>query len=51
MKDIKTDAAGRILLTNRMKEALRDAEQSLAEGSCLNEEQFLERFAKWHKRF
>jgi hypothetical protein len=46
-QDIKTDEAGRILLTDRMKEALRNAEQSLAEGSCLNKEQFHERFAKW----
>lgn len=46
-QDIKTDEAGRILLTERMREALRNAEQSLAEGRCLNKEQFHERFAKW----
>ena len=46
-QDIKTDTAGRILLTDRMKEALLNAEQSFAEGSCLNKEQFHERFAKW----
>ena len=47
LQDIKTDAEGRILLTDRMKEALRNAEQSFAEGNCLNKEQFHERFAKW----
>lgn len=46
-RDVKTDEAGRILLTEKMKEALRNAEQSLAEGRCLNQEQFHERFAKW----
>ena len=46
-QDIKTDETGRILLTERMKEALLNAEQSLAEGRCLNREQFHERFAKW----
>ena len=46
-QDINTDEAGRILLTDRMKDALNNAEQSYAEGSCLNEEQFHERFAKW----
>ncbi len=46
-QDIKTDDSGRILLTERMKEALRNAEQSLVEGRCLNKEQFHERFAKW----
>ena len=46
-QEVKTDEAGRILLTEKMKEALRNAEQSLAEGRCLNKEQFHERFAKW----
>lgn len=46
-QDIKTDEAGRILLTERMKEALLNAEHSLTEGRCLNREQFHERFAKW----
>ena len=46
-QDIKTDETGRILLTEKMKIALRNAEQSLAEGRCLNKEQFHERLAKW----
>lgn len=46
-QDIKTDEDGRILLTERMKEALHSAEQNLAEGRCLNKGQFHERFSKW----
>lgn len=33
---IKTDEVGRIFLTDRMKDALNNAEQSYSEGSCLN---------------
>lgn len=47
VEQFKVDEYGRILLTDRMKEALQNAERSFAEGSCLNKEQFCERFAKW----
>ena len=43
----RTDGEGRIVLTERMREAVYKAEQSLAEGRCLNEEMFQTRFAKW----
>ena len=37
----------RITLSENMKEAVRKAVQSLAEGDCLTEEMFQTRFAKW----
>lgn len=46
-EDIKTDERGRIILTERMKNSLLKAQQSLEEGRCLNQEMFRERFAKW----
>ena len=46
-ESFQTDEYGRIVLTKRMREALHKAEQSLADGSCLNEEMFQARFAKW----
>lgn len=46
-EEIKTDERGRIILTERMKNSLNKAQQSLEEGRCLNQEMFRERFAKW----
>lgn len=46
-EDIKTDERGRIILTERMKNSLYKAQQSLEEGRCLNQEMFRKRFAKW----
>jgi hypothetical protein len=43
----KTDEYGRIILSDEMRDAVSKAEQSLAEGTCLTEEMFLKRFAKW----
>lgn len=43
----KTDEYGRIILSDEMRDAISKAEQSLAEGTCLTEEMFLKRFAKW----
>ena len=43
----KTDERGRIILTERMKNSLNKAQQSLEEGRCLNREMFRRRFAKW----
>ena len=37
----QTDEYGRIVLTENMREAVRKAEQSLADGTCLTEEMFL----------
>ena len=44
---IITDERGRIILTERMKNSLYKAQQSLEEGRCLNQEMFRKRFAKW----
>ena len=46
-ENIKTDERGRIILTERMKNSLNKAQQSLEEGRCLNQEMFRKRFAKW----
>lgn len=46
-EEIKTDERGRIILTERMKNSLYKAQQSLEEGRCLNQEMFRKRFAKW----
>ncbi len=46
-EEIITDERGRIILTERMKNSLNKAQQSLEEGRCLNQEMFRERFAKW----
>lgn len=46
-EEIKTDERGRIILTERMKNSLNKAQQSLEEGRCLNQEMFRKRFAKW----
>jgi len=46
-EEIKTDERGRILLTERMKNSLHKAQQSLEEGRCLNQEMFRKRFTKW----
>lgn len=46
-EEIKTDERGRIILTERMKNSLYKAQQSLEEGRCLNQDMFRERFAKW----
>ena len=46
-EEIKTDERGRIILTERMKNSLHKAQQSLEEGRCLNQEMFRKRFAKW----
>ena len=46
-EEIKTDEYGRILLTEKMKDSLHNAERSLEEGRCLNKEMFHLRFAKW----
>ena len=46
-EEIKTDERGRIILTERMKNSLYKAQQSLEEGRCLNQEMFLMRFSKW----
>lgn len=43
----QTDEYGRIVLTENMREAVRKAEKSLSDGSCLTEEMFQTRFAKW----
>ena len=46
-EEIITDERGRIILTERMKNSLHKAQQSLEEGRCLNQEMFRKRFAKW----
>ena len=46
-EEIKTDEYGRILLTEKMKNSLHNAERSLEEGKCMNKEMFRQRFAKW----
>ena len=46
-EEIKTDERGRIILTERMKNSLNKAQQSLEEGRCLNQDMFRKRFAKW----
>lgn len=43
----ETDEYGRIILSEEMRDAVSKAEQSLADGTCLTEEIFLKRFAKW----
>ena len=43
----QTDELGRIMLTENMREAVYKAECSIAEGTCLTEEMFQTRFAKW----
>ena len=43
----QTDELGRIMLTENMREAVYKAERSMAEGTCLNEEMFQTRVAKW----
>ena len=43
----KTDKFGRIVLSDKMIESVHKAEQSLAAGTCLTEEMFQVRFAKW----
>ena len=43
----ETDEYGRIILSEEMREAVIKAEQSLAEGTCLTEDMFQKRFAKW----
>ena len=43
----ETNEYGRIILSDEMRDAVSKAEQSLAEGTCLTEEMFLKRFAKW----
>jgi len=40
-------AQERIILTEEMKASLHKAEQDLANGNCLTEENFQARFAKW----
>ena len=42
-----TDENGRIMLSDNMREAVYTAEKSLADGTCLTEEMFQTRFAKW----
>ena len=37
----------RIILTEEMKTSMLKAEQDLADGNCLTEEDFQARFAKW----
>ena len=44
---LQTDEYGRIILTKRMREAVHKAEQSISDGSCLNEDMFHARFSKW----
>lgn len=46
-EEIKTDERDRIILTERMRNSLNKAQQSLEEGRCLNQEMFRKRFAKW----
>lgn len=46
-ENIKTDERGRIILTERMKNSLYKAQQSLEEGRCLDQEMFRKSFAKW----
>ena len=41
------DELGRIMLTENMREAVYKAERSMTEGTCLTEEMFQSRFAKW----
>lgn len=41
------DELGRIMLTENMREAVYKAERSMTEGTCLTEEMFQTRFAKW----
>ena len=43
----ETDEFGRIILSEEMKRAVLMAEQGLADGTCLTEEMFVKRFAKW----
>ena len=44
-RDIKRD--GCVVLTDAMRESLAKAQESLAQGSCLTEDMFQTRFAKW----
>ena len=46
-ESIQTDEQGCLILTKNMREAVQKAEQSLATGTCLTEEMFQARFAKW----
>lgn len=41
------DDAGRIILSEEMRNAVDKAELSLMAGECLTEDGFKERFAKW----
>ncbi len=43
----RTDEYGRIVLSDKMMESVHKAEQSFAAGTCLTEEKFQARFAKW----
>lgn len=43
-----TDSAGRIILSEDMRNAVDKAEQSLMAGECLTEDGFKERFAKFN---
>ena len=43
----RTDEYGRIVLSDKMMESVHKAEQNLAAGTCLTEEKFQARFAKW----
>lgn len=46
-KPYMTDEFGRIMLSQKMKEAVKKAEQDYEDGKCLSEVQFKQRFAKW----
>ena len=46
-ESFQTDEHGHIILTEEMLESVRNAEQSLNAGTCLTEEMFQVRFAKW----
>jgi len=43
----QNDEFGRIILTPKMLDAIHKAERSYEDGSCLTEESFKSRFAKW----
>jgi len=44
---LKTDDQGQIVLSPEMKDAVSKAEQNLANGQCITEEAFRQRFSKW----
>lgn len=46
-QEFRTDENGHIMLSDNMRIAVRSAEKSLEDGTCLTEEMFQTRFAAW----